>query len=623
MSATDPTSGTSSEGPQGGDRADETRIEAAGAVPTPAGAASPSRADAEQTDPFPHAPASGAPESERPAATDPVPGPAFADPTATGAGDAGQRPATAPESPAAPFLQRSSLPSRPRWRRLFGRSAGERRPAEPDAAPAAAAWSGPAASPSQPPGHWPDAPTGRPDPGGPGVFAAAAPGHPGAAGADPSSQPTDPYGFGAHPAGGHSGGGHGQPPFHAHGAFAAGPPEPPAGKRPGQQRLLLVAGATALVTSLIVGPAAAVITTQVLSGDGSSTSSSLTAQPSGSVSSGSVSTVASKTLPSVVSISTSTGSGGSGVIISSDGQILTNNHVVAGARDNEINVQFNDGSEATATVLGADPVSDLAVIKVDKTGLTPAEFGDSDKVEVGADVVAIGSPLGLSGTVTSGVVSAVDRPVNTGVSEEQQPEQQQRGLPFGLPGEQDGQGLQGQQGPTSAQTSTVINAIQTDAPINPGNSGGPLMNMDGEVIGINTAIAGTGDPAGGQSGSIGLGFAIPINQARPIAEQLIEDGRADYAAIDATITAARTADEGQGAGIVQVGSNGAAAEAGLREGDVITKVDDRTVTDPDVLIAAIRSHQPGDTVTITYERDGRTHEAEVTLSAQSADSIGG
>ncbi|RCV61017.1 S1C family serine protease [Marinitenerispora sediminis] len=379
--------------------------------------------------------------------------------------------------------------------------------------------------------------------------------------------------------------------------------------------MLVVAGATALVTSLVVGPTAAVVTTRVLSHNEGSAASSLTAQPSGSVSSGSVSTVAAKTLPSVVSISTSTGSGGSGVVISADGQILTNNHVVAGAADDGLKVQFNDGSEAAARVLGADPVSDLAVIKVDgRDDLTPAAFGDSDKVEVGADVVAIGSPLGLSGTVTSGVVSAVDRPVNTGTTQEEQPQQQ---LPFGFPGQGDGSS-----GPTSTQTSTVINAIQTDAPINPGNSGGPLMNMSGEVIGINTAIATTGAGAG-ESGSIGLGFAIPINQARPIAEQLIEDGRADYAAIDATITSAGGGDGEPGAGIVRVSSGGAADDAGLQPGDVVTKIDDRRVSDADVLIAAVRSHQPGDTVTVTYQRDGRTHETDVTLSTQSADSIGG
>ncbi|GAA3751463.1 S1C family serine protease [Salinactinospora qingdaonensis] len=410
-----------------------------------------------------------------------------------------------------------------------------------------------------------------------------------------------------------SGGDYGPPPFVPHGSFSPGPPPPEqgSGKKPWTRgKILAVAGATALVTSLIVGPTAAVVTTYALSEQGGTTSRSLDSQNSGSVSSGDVSTVAQQTLPSVVSIQVGSG-GGSGVIISSDGQILTNNHVVSAA-GGELTVQFNNGETAQAEVLGADPVSDLAVIKAQGvSGLTPATLGDSSKVEVGADVVAIGSPLGLSGTVTSGVVSAVERPVNTGTVESE--EDQQQDLPFDLPDQEGGSGGE-------VRTSTVINAIQTDAPINPGNSGGPLMNMSGEVIGINTAIASTGGAMRSQSGSIGLGFAIPINQVKPIAEQLIEQGQATYAAMDVTITDNQ---RGEGAAVVDVSENGAAAKAGLQRGDIITKVEDRTISDADVLIAAIRSHRPDDTVTVTYERDGQTQTTEVTLGADSANSIGG
>ncbi|MDA2809257.1 trypsin-like peptidase domain-containing protein [Nocardiopsis sp. RSe5-2] len=441
----------------------------------------------------------------------------------------------------------------------------------------------------------------------------------GAFGAPAGGNPAPQY-----PGGHHTGqpypGGHTAPQPGIGGAGAA-PPNwpgavPPAGggpggpeggggkrKRPGP---VAIAAATALVTSLIVGPAAAVATTY-LTGGSSSPVSSLTGGTAGSVSSGNVSEVAEKVLPSVVSIETESGSG-SGVVISSDGQILTNAHVVAGARGDSVRVRFNDGSDAEARVVGTDEVSDIAVIEAKGvSGLTPATLGDSDKVEVGADVVAIGSPLGLSGTVTSGVVSAVDRPVNTGTVDGGQEREQD---PFGMGAPQQEQG--------GVQTSTVINAIQTDAPINPGNSGGPLINMNGEVIGINTAIAGTSSGGQGEAGSIGLGFSIPINQAKPIAEQLIDQGSADYAAIDATVAADK-----DGVRIVDTSKGGAAAEAGLKGGDVVTSVDGDAVDSPDALIAKIRSKQPGDTVKLGITRDGKEQEVDVKLAAQSADSIGG
>ncbi|MEV0945457.1 trypsin-like peptidase domain-containing protein [Rhodococcus sp. NPDC049939] len=296
-----------------------------------------------------------------------------------------------------------------------------------------------------------------------------------------------------------------------------------------------------------------------------------TATPAANAPAGTVQAVAQKVVPSVVSIEVATpgGSGGegSGIVLSSDGLILTNNHVAgAAAQGGRLMVAFSDGTTAPASLVGADPVSDLAVIKVDgKTDLTPAELGTSDSIQVGQQVVAVGSPLGLAGTVTQGIVSAVDRPVSTN-------------------GE-------------SGNQNTVIDAIQTDAAINPGNSGGPLVNMDGQVIGVNTAIATIGGAGEEQGGSIGLGFAIPVDQAQRIAKELVDTGTATQAIIGIQVP---TQDDVNGATVVDVTPGGPAAEAGIPQGSVITKVDDRIINSGDALIAAIRSHSPGDNVSITY-----------------------
>jgi putative serine protease PepD len=350
-------------------------------------------------------------------------------------------------------------------------------------------------------------------------------------------------------------------------------PPPGDGKKRGSGRIVTVAAITALITSLIVGPMTALGTAYLFPNGLSGPISSLNQEQESTRTEGEVGEVADTVLPSVVSIRTASG-GGSGVVISSDGQILTNAHVVAAAEGGPIEALFNDGSSARAEVLGSDPVSDIAVIQAEgRNDLVPATLGDSEQVGVGAEVVAIGSPLGLSGTVTTGVVSALNRPVNTG---------------------------------QAGQTSTVINAIQTDAAINPGNSGGPLVNMNGEVIGINTAIAGVSQ----DSGSVGLGFAIPINQVRPIAEQLVEDGSASYPAIEATITNSRVG----GAEIVEVTEGGAADEAGLRSGDVVVSVDGKPVATPDELIAQIRIRQPGEEVAFEVLPGGSGSEEEVTVT---------
>ncbi|MCK0089592.1 trypsin-like peptidase domain-containing protein [Rhodococcus sp. F64268] len=281
---------------------------------------------------------------------------------------------------------------------------------------------------------------------------------------------------------------------------------------------------------------------------------------------GTVQAVAQRVVPSVVRIEVVGRSGageGSGVVLSSDGLILSNNHVVAGAGPGaELTVAFADGTSAKASVVGTDPITDIAVIRAEgRDDLTPIEMGNSENLQVGQAVVAVGSPLGLESTVTSGIVSALNRPVSTS-------------------------------GETGNQN-TVIDAIQTDAAINPGNSGGALVDMEGNLVGINTAIATSGQ----QSGSIGLGFAIPVDQARRIADELIDTGTATHALIGVQVPARADVN---GAAVVEVVADGPAARAGIPAGSVITKVDDRVITDGDSLIAAIRSQAPGTTVSVTY-----------------------
>lgn len=304
---------------------------------------------------------------------------------------------------------------------------------------------------------------------------------------------------------------------------------------------------------------------------------------------GSVADIAQRVLPSVVSISAQSASGagtGTGFVIDSTGFILTNNHVIADAAGStgRIEVQLNDGTTLNATIVGRDSSYDLAVLKVNRTGLTALTFGDSDQVAVGDSVIAIGSPLGLSGTVTLGIVSAKDRAVTAGESE---------------------------------GDSSYINAIQTDAAINPGNSGGPLVNSAGAVIGVNSAIATLGSSVlSSQAGSIGLGFAIPINQARKTAEQLIKNGKATYPVVGISVDMQYA---GDGARVADTSNaivrGGPADKAGLRAGDLIVQFDGRTITTPEELIVAIRSKNVGDKVEIKYIRSGKTLSTSLTLTA--------
>jgi len=338
----------------------------------------------------------------------------------------------------------------------------------------------------------------------------------------------------------------------------------------------LVGSAVGVVAGRELAPAATVSTAV---GDDSGAVSVSPAAPESYVA------VAAKVLPSVVSIAVGSAGGrgsGSGVVIREDGYVLTNNHVIDGATT--IRVTFNDGSSADGTVVGADAASDLAVVKVGRTGLAAARLGRSSTVRVGDPVLAVGSPLGLSGTVTAGIVSALNRPVNT-TSESF----------FG-----------------QAPVTTVIDAIQTDAAINPGNSGGALVDLAGQVIGINSAIAST------SGGNVGVGFAIPIDQAKVIAQQLIDTGRARRAQLGVSVGTATVGNGDTRAVIQDVTLGGPAERAGLRAGDAIVKVGGTLVSDADALIATIRSHRPGQTVEVTYERDGSRQTVRVTLSDATA-----
>jgi len=299
--------------------------------------------------------------------------------------------------------------------------------------------------------------------------------------------------------------------------------------------------------------------------------------------------VAAAVQPSTVQINVSGPQGagnGTGIIISSDGQILTNNHVVElAAQGGSITVLFSDGSTAQASIVGRDPVTDVAVIQAKQvSGLKPATLGTSKGLDVGEEVVAVGSPFGLESTVTSGIISALNRPVAAGSE--------------------------------TGGSSTVFPAIQTDAAINPGNSGGPLVNMHGQVIGINSAIRSNGSSTG-EGGSIGLGFAIPIDLARTIADQLVKGETPSHARIGIAVTDAIESDQitTVGAKVEDVTQGSAGDQGGLERGDIITSVEGQRVTSANGLIALIRSYQPGDQVTLGYVRGGDTHQTQVTLDS--------
>ncbi|MGG5258188.1 S1C family serine protease [Phycicoccus avicenniae] len=313
--------------------------------------------------------------------------------------------------------------------------------------------------------------------------------------------------------------------------------------------------------------------------------------------------------PSVVAITAEVSGGtaqGSGVIIDDSGHVVTNNHVVAGAE--KLQVTLDDGRTYSAQVRGTDPSTDLAVITIDKapSDLTPIAMGDSDALKVGDPVMAVGNPLGLAGTVTTGIVSALNRPVTTQAEQDQQQQNPFNG------------DFQQQQ---SSAEPVVTNAIQTSAAINPGNSGGALVDASGRLVGINSSIASLGASSGGQSGSIGIGFAIPVAEVQSIAKQLIDTGKAQHAYLGVTPENGSASDGSAtraGAEVTSVGAGTPAAKAGLQKGDVIVAVDGDPVDSAESLVGYVREQTVGSTVKLTVLRDGKSMEVDATLVARDA-----
>ena len=396
--------------------------------------------------------------------------------------------------------------------------------------------------------------------------------------------------------------------------------------------VLLVA---ALAVGALVGGVAGGGIVLALNGDSSNSSVSANTTPANITVNNpddatTVTAVAAKATPSVVTISaksSDSGGTGSGVIISDDGYVLTNTHVVTldGATgDAAISVQTNDGRLFTAKLIGTDPISDLAVIKIDDaTDLQPASFADSSKLNVGDTAIAIGAPLGLSGTVTDGIVSAINRsitiassaaPDNSEIAPDTTTPGQQSPFEFLLPEREEEQSA-----PNQSSSTISLAVIQTDAAINPGNSGGALLNADGEVIGINVAIASAGgSSAASQAGSIGVGFAIPANLAERVSKEIIENGAATHGLLGATIgnvtDEATPASGGSvGATVREISAGGAAEAAGLKTGDIITGIDGLPVTNATDLTAQVRALAGGAKTTVTYVRGGEATTVDVTL----------
>ncbi|MFF9716941.1 S1C family serine protease [Streptomyces sp. NPDC014603] len=431
---------------------------------------------------------------------------------------------------------------------------------------------GPHGSPSAPDPSWPPPPP---------------PGTP-AQGGGPGG-PFGPYGDG--------GSGHGQ----GGGGWGSSyqPPEP---KKKGSGGRLLAAIAAAALLAGGLGGGLGYTLAKNNDDSGSTTVSASTSGGNVKRDPGTVAAVASKALPSTVTIEAEGRSGeggtGTGFVFDTQGHIVTNNHVVAEAVDGgKVSATFPDGKKYEAKVVGHAQGYDVAVIKLADapSNLKPLPLGNSDEVVVGDSTIAIGAPFGLSNTVTTGIISAKNRPVASS----------------------DGTGSQ----------ASYMSALQTDASINPGNSGGPLLDAQGNVIGINSAIQSTsnGGFGTGQAGSIGLGFAIPINQAKYVAQELIKNGKPVYAKIGASVSledtsgGAKITDQGVG-GSEAVDPGGPADKAGLEPGDVITKLDDRVIDSGPTLIGEIWTHKPGDEVTLTYKRDGKEHTTELTLGARVGDS---
>ncbi|MFG2369847.1 S1C family serine protease [Streptomyces sp. NPDC048504] len=412
--------------------------------------------------------------------------------------------------------------------------------------------------------------------------------------------------YGGEGVGGYGGDGYGGDGAGAGGGWGTPYQQQPAPKKPGGGRGGLIAAV--LIAALVAGGLGGGIGYTLAKNNDNNTNSTTVSADTGSASvkraAGTIAGVAAKSLPSTVTIEAESTSGeggtGTGFVFDTQGHIVTNNHVVADAVDGgKLTATFPDGKKYDAEIVGHAQGYDVAVIKLKNapSNLKPLALGDSDKVAVGDETIAIGAPFGLSNTVTTGIISAKNRPVASS----------------------DG---------SSTSKASYMSALQTDASINPGNSGGPLLDAQGSVIGINSAIQSTSSGGLGstsQSGSIGLGFAIPINQAKYVAQQLIKTGKPVYAKIGASVSledstsgATITAEGVSGSSSVEAG--GPAAKAGLKAGDVITKLDDSVIDSGPTLIGEIWTHKPGDKVKITYKRGGTEHTTDLTLGSRVGDS---
>ncbi len=383
--------------------------------------------------------------------------------------------------------------------------------------------------------------------------------------------------------------------------------------------------AAALVGGLVAGGSMFLVDQQ---GNGSASGASQQSAPlvvNNTSSVNAVTAAAAKAMPSVVTISATSGSSGgtgSGIILDAEGHILTNTHVVTldgAASHATIEVQTSDNKVYKGTIVGTDPLSDLAIVKIDAPNLVPATLGESGKINVGDTVIAIGSPLGLNGTVTDGIVSTLNRTIQVASSavpedtsdESQTPDDSGNGFRFSPPG--------GGTDTTAAQGTVNLNVIQTDAAINPGNSGGALVNSNGEIIGVNVAIASTGSSSNSssQSGNIGVGFSVPMDHAKRVAEEIIKNGSASHGQLGVSVSGTSSSGTDSafstGATVAEVTSGSAADKAGLKKGDVITQLGDRTISDPAELTAAVREQAGGATVAVNFTRNGKEQSADIKL----------
>ncbi len=401
-------------------------------------------------------------------------------------------------------------------------------------------------------------------------------GHPGQHTGYPAGASGYPAGASGYPGG--SAGGYPGSPSGYPGQSAPWSPTPSGGVRPG--RIAKFVGAGVAVFALMLGSGVAGGSLALALGDGGGITRTYSAAPV--IDGADLPRIAASVQDSVVSISTGSGEG-SGVVLTADGFVLTNNHVIAGAEGDTVRVFFADGTNATAEVRGTDPKTDLAVLKASGVSdLKPATFGDSDAMQVGDQVLALGSPLGLQGSVTAGILSARDRTIKAS-SDQQLPSQ---------------------------GVSSISGLLQTDAPINPGNSGGALVNTRGEVIGINTAIATAGQ---GVTGNIGVGFAIPSNKAKDVADKLQRGEKISHPSLGVGVN-----DSPDGGAVISNVNPGSAAErAGLQRGDVVTRFGDKVINDSNDLVGAVQAGKVGDQVELTFQRNGAETTATVTLAEAS------